>query len=189
MDSRHLLATLSHRVVKRIAHDVLRRRNGNGFDGNARIGTNRPCATIGAELNELARSIAALLELNARIEVFGVFAHDHQVNILIAPACSWNGQNRTKACEQAQRLSQRNVHAAKARSDRRRDRAFDSNLISLDGFNGLIRQGGSALFHRAHAGFGDFPLDLRARRFQNALHGGRSLYADTIAWNQRDRML
>ena len=85
------------------------------------------------------------LELDAGVDVLGVLAEDHHVDLLgcldgrghaLEPA------HRAQAHVQIEQLPQRDIERADAAADRRRQRALDRHQVVAAGRDGLIRQPG-----------------------------------------------
>ena len=73
-----------------------------------------PAPSVGGELDELARASRALLELDAGVEVLGVLAHDHQVDVVVARTGARDRERRAQARVEVELLADRDVDAAEA---------------------------------------------------------------------------
>ena len=133
MDSGNFLSSLLFRVIERVLHNVARSCFGNRLQRNTRIGKNRATRTLLHEINERGGFCGAFLKLNARVQIFRVFTHNNQVNVVVAPTCTGKRHNGTQTHIQLERLTQCDVHAAKASTHRRGNRAFDSHAIATNG--------------------------------------------------------
>ena len=188
MDSGDFLSSLLFRVIERVFHNVARSCFGNRLQGNTRIGKNRTTRTLLHKINKRGGFRRAFLEFNACVQIFRVFTHDNQVNVIVAPTRTGKRHNGTQAHVQLKRLAQRNVHAAKPCTHRRGDRAFDSHAIATNGFQCRFRQQCAVRLQACSTCRSNFPLNRCTRRINNALHGGRRFHANAIAWNQSYRM-
>ena len=77
----HLAAAVLARVVERRAHDPLGAEDGDRLDRDARVIADLRAVELRDELDQLLRLLAVVLELDPRIEVLGVLAHDHDVRL------------------------------------------------------------------------------------------------------------
>ena len=70
--------------------------------------------------------------LDAGVEVLGVLADDHEVHVLVARLEALHRAGRAQVRVQAEHLAERDVDAAEARADGRRDRALEGDLVAPD---------------------------------------------------------
>ncbi len=87
---------------------------------------------VGEEPAQLLDLLRALLELDARVQVLGVLADDHEVRLGEAGADAVVGLARPDAGVQVELLAERDVDRAVARADRRRGRALDRHAALAD---------------------------------------------------------
>ena len=95
------------------------------------------------ELEEFRIRIRAALELDARVNVLGVFAEDHHVDIFrVAHGRRHAGEPayRAQADVEIEQLAQRHVEGTDAAADRRRQRALDGHEVLAAGGDRLVRQ-------------------------------------------------
>ena len=94
---------------------------------------------------------AAGLELDARVEVLGVLADDHEVDAVVARADARVGLAGPQAGVEPELVAQRDVHRAEAGADRRRDRALERDLVRADGRERVVGQRRAGLLHHVDA--------------------------------------
>ena len=148
------------------------------------------------KLDELLRLRRALAELDARINVFGVLAKDHHVELLRMLHRAGHARvvlHRPHAGVQIENLPQRHIQRADTAPHRCRQRPFDRNPQIARRIDRLIRQPrlefAKGLFsrvnleplHRALAA-----VRLLYRRVENPLRGAPDVAAGTVAFNKRD---
>ena len=176
------------RILKRISNNILRGSNRNRLDGDAGVGANGARTLFLAKVNQLPSTFRTFLELDASIQILGIFANDNQVDVVIATTSTGKRNDRAQADVKAKRLAKRNVHAAKTSANGSRDWSLNGNFVALDGFNRRIRERRAVGFKAMRASLSDFPIDIHITGLDNALHSGRSLNADSITGNQGHRM-
>ena len=134
--------------------------------------------------------------LDARVDVLGVLAEDHHVDLLgmlhrrrhaLEPA------HRPQAHVQIQQLTKRDVERADAAADRRRQRTLDADVVLPEGVDGLVGQPGVELLEALFAGVDFLPrnLPLPAERFldggvQHAHAGAPDVGTGAVAFDERD---
>ena len=129
--------------------------------------------------------VAAALELDPRVQVLGVLAHDHDVGLGEARAHALVGLAGPDAGEQVQLLAQQHVDRAKARTHRRGGRALDPHLVALDRVQRAVGEGRALLGVDVLAGGVLVPLELHAGGLQHAPRGVDQLRAGAVAGDQR----
>ena len=151
------------------------------------------------ELEELLVVRRAGLELDAGVDVFGVLAEDHHVDLLrrldrrrhaLEPA------HRAQADVEVEHLAQRDVQRADAAADRRGQRALDRHQVLAAGRDGFVRQPGVEQVVGLLAGVDLHPVDL-ALAAVGLLHGGvehahrgaPDVRAGAVAFDERDDRL
>ena len=132
VDRRHLLAAVTARVLEREARDARRRLLGDDLQALDDPGNH--------------------LVLEAGVQVFGVLAHDHEIDVLEARRDARQVPHRAQVRVQIERLAQADVHAREALADRRRHRPLEGDLVPADGVDELDRQGLSGALEREDAG-------------------------------------
>ena len=188
VSSGNLLATVLQRILKCISNNILRSSNRNRLDGDAGVGANGARTLLLAKVDQLPSAFGAFLELDASIQILGIFANDHEVNVVVTTASTGKRNDGAQANIEPERLAKRNVYAAKAGANGSRDRTLDRDFVALDGFNRRIRERRALGFKAMRASLGDFPIDFRTTGLDDTLHSGRSLNADSITGNQSHRM-
>ncbi len=126
------------------------------------------------------------LVLQARVQVLGVLADDHQVHAVVPGLHRRNVPDRPQVDEQVERLAQPDVDAGESAADRRRHRSLQGDLVTADRIEQLRRQRVAVLLEREHAGQVRFPLGLETGAVENPDNGRRDLGADAVAGNERD---
>ena len=115
------------------------------------------------EREELLDVLGAGLELDAGVDVLGVLAEDHHVDLLgvldrrghaLEPA------DRAEADVEVEQLPQRDVERADAAADGRRQRPLDADQVLAERLDRLVGQPGGELVVRLLAGVDLHPLDL-----------------------------
>ena len=126
--------------------------------------------------------------LDARVQVLGVLAHDHEVDVLVARLEALHRAGRAQVGVQAERLAERDVDAPEALADGRRDRALERDLVAPDRLEDVLRERRPVLGHDGLAGVLDLPLERHARGVEDAPGGLRQLGPDAVAGDQGDRV-
>src|SRR5260370_772207 len=78
----YLVAFVLARVVERELHDPLRSTDRDRLDGKTAVRADLLLGEGGDLVDEVIRVGRALLELDAGIDVLGVLAHDHEVEVI-----------------------------------------------------------------------------------------------------------
>ena len=105
--------------------------------------------------------------LDADVQPFGVLADQHEVEVLVAPA----GNDRVRRAHvgvEVERLAQRDVDRAVAFADRRLERTLERELGALDRVERRVGNRIAVARDAGHAGDLRVPLDVGARRFEDA---------------------
>src|SRR5581483_11324224 len=126
------------------------------------------------------------LVLDAGVEVFGVLAHDHEIDAVVPGPDARVRLAGAEAGVEAELVPERDVDRPEARSDRRRDRSFDGDLVRLDRRERLFRQRRPRRLHHLDAGLADVPFEVHAGRFENPARGLRELGAGAVAGDEGD---
>src|SRR5262249_31047571 len=126
---------------------------------------------------------------DTRIEVLGVLADDHDVNVLVAGADALVGFAGTNTGVEVQFLAEGDVDGAEAGADGRGDRAFEGDPVLANGFQHVVGQRGPGGLHNVHARFYHIPVERRTGGrdggFQHAAGGLHQFGAGTVAADQR----
>ena len=136
----------------------------------------------------------ARLELDAGVNVLGVFAENHHVDLLrrldrgghaLEPA------HGPQTHVQIQQLAQRHIERANAAADRRRERAFDGDQVVAAGRDGFIRQPAVVCLVRLLAGEHLHPVNLALaaigflyRRIEYPHAGAPDVAAGAVAFDE-----
>ncbi|MNF66429.1 hypothetical protein D3C84_482200 [compost metagenome] len=148
VDDGHGAAIVVHGVLQGLAHQALGAFQGNRLDADAAILGEADLLDahfLGEELDDLLGLGGASLPLDTGVDVFGVLAEDHHVDVaglLHRAGHAFEPAYRTLANVQVQLLAQGDVQGADATTDRRGQRALDGNDVIANGFQGLFRQPG-----------------------------------------------
>ena len=140
-------------------------------------------------LHDLVAALGALLELDARVQVLGVLADDHEVDVVVARAHARVALARPDARVQVERLAQRDVDRAEARADGRRDRPLDRDRRAPDRVDHAVGQRVAAVrWGDVGAGLLDVPVELDTGRLEHPAGGFGELGPDAVARDQRHVM-
>jgi len=126
------------------------------------------------------------LVLEAGVQVLGVLAHEHQVDVLEPRRDARQVVDRPEVGVEAEGLAQAHVDAREAGADGRRERALEAHRVALDRVEERVGQRGAVALERHHARVVPFPLDLGARGRQDPDHGRRHFGPDAVAGDERD---
>ena len=128
----------------------------------------------------------ACFVLDPGVEVLGVLADDHQVDVVVARAHALEGLARTKAGVEAELVAERDVDRAETRADRGRDRPLQRDLVRLHRRERLVRQRRALLLHDVDAGVADVPVERDSRRLEHAARRLGQLRAGPVAGDEGD---
>ena len=134
--------------------------------------------------DHVLRVVGAGLVLDAGVQVLGVLAHDHEVDVVVARAHARVRLAGAQAGVEAELVAQRDVDRAEAGADRRRDRAFQRDLVRLDRRERLLRQRRAGLLHHVDARLAHVPVELDAGRLEHPAGRLGQLGAGAVARNQ-----
>src|SRR5215213_3077566 len=140
-------------------------------------------------LDELAQALGllrVLLELDPRVQVLGVLAHDHEVGLGEAGAHALVGLARPDAGVQVELLAQQHVDGAEAGADRRRRRALDPDPVALDRLERAIGEGVALVAVDVLAGRLLVPGELDAGRLEHAASRLRQLGTGAVTRDEGD---
>ena len=124
--------------------------------------------------------------LDAGVEVLGVLADDHEVDVVVARLEALDGAGGPEVGVQAEDLAQGHVDAAEAGADGRRDGALEGDLVAPDRLQHVVRERGPVLGHDAFAGVLDLPVERDAGGVKDTAGGLRQLGTDPVAGDERD---
>ena len=123
---------------------------------------------LGEELAQPLHLVRAPLELDARVEVLGVLADDHQVGLRKAGAHPLVGLARPDARIEVELLAQRDVDRAVARAHGRGGRALDRDPALADRVEGPVGERVALLLVDVDAGVLEVPVELDAGGLEHA---------------------
>src|SRR5262249_55424175 len=150
------------------------------LDGDSRVVTD-VSAVLPDPLDQLARVVRSLLVLDPGVEILGRLAYDDEVDVLVTRADAAVALARAHLSKEIKGLAQRDVHRAEAAPDRRRYRPLERDAVAFDRLENVVGQRIPAVaLHHVRAGFLDVPLQVHARRFEDALGRFRQLRPDAI---------
>ena len=109
--------------------------------------------------------------LYAGVEVLGVLAHDHEVDVVIAAGDALYRAGGADVRVEVELLPERDVDAAEAAADGRGDGALEGRAVGADGVQDALGEGGAVLLHLALPGVDGVPVYPGARGVHHA-HGG-----------------
>jgi hypothetical protein len=166
---RDLAAAVAAREVEGELDDSARAGDRDRLDRDACVAVAQRPALRLDPLDQLARLVGALLELDARVQVLRVLADDHEVDLVEAGADALVGLARPDLPVQVEALAQADVDRAEALSDGRRDRALERDTGGADGVQRLVRERIAAVLgHGLFARLAHVPVELDARRLEHA---------------------
>ena len=142
------VAVVGDGVLDGRPHDALGALLGHRLDADADgvgetdfLGALREC--LGEELLELVAIIGAVLELDAGVNVLGVFAEDDhvgQLRLLHRTRHALEPAHRAQAGVQVENLAQGDIDRTDATADRRGERSLDADEIFAERGHGVVRQ-------------------------------------------------
>src|SRR3954454_13816637 len=121
--------------------------------------------------------------LESDVEAFEVLAHEHDVDVLIAPARD-HGASRPQIGVEAERLTQAHVHGAEAAPDRSGQRPLERELGSLDAVQRRLRERVAASLDGRHSADLLIPLEWSAEGTQNFNNSTCDLRANLVAGDE-----
>ncbi len=184
MHGRHQLAAVGAGVLERELHDPARALRRDHLDADCGILGDLLLRTTVDRLDDLCGILAARIELDAGIEVFEVFANDHQVDIAERRLDSLDGLARPQVGIRLQLLAERDVDAAEAGADRGGDRALQADAVLADRRDRRIRQQLTMLLVGFEASLADFPVEADARRVEHAPRGLGNFRSNPVTGKQ-----
>jgi hypothetical protein len=112
---------------------------------------------------------------------------DDQVDVVEAGADALVGLARPHLRVHVELLAQADVHRAEASTDRGGDRTFQRNTVLADGLQGHRRERVAVvLLHHVRSGVLDVPVELDARRLEDAPRRFGQLRSRAVAGDQGD---
>ena len=122
----------------------------------------------------------------AGVEIFGVFADEHDVDVLETGFDAGKILDRANVGVEIEGFAQAVVDAGGAAGDGRTHRALEGDAIAAHGFNGGFGDELAFFGGFVGAGFNFFPVDFRSCSLEDAARGGGDFRADAFAGDQRD---
>src|SRR4029079_10813705 len=106
--------------------------------------------------------------LYAVVEILGVLADDHEVDVLVARLDALDRPSWTQVGVEPQRLAKRDVDAPEPLPDRSRDRAFQRDLVAFDRLEDVVRQRCAVLLDYGLTRVDDLPFEADPGRVKDA---------------------
>src|SRR6185437_7279082 len=187
----HLAAAVGARVVERELHHPAGARLGDRLDRDAGALADLRAGHALDRLGDLALALRPALELDARVEILGVLAHDHEVDagVGVAGADARVVLARAHLRVQVERLAQADVDRAESAADRGRDRALDGGAVAADRLDDVAGERVAAVaIHDVGAGVLHVPVEACPGGLQNPPRRICDLGAGTVAGNECDTM-
>ena len=125
-------------------------------------------------LDDVLGVCAAGLVLDAGVQVLRVLAHDDDVDAVVAGADARVRLARAHARVELELVAERDVDRAEAGADRGRDRPLERDAVALDRLERLVGKRRAGLLHHVDPGLADVPVELDARRLEDAARRPRS---------------
>src|SRR5438270_10141057 len=126
-----------------------------------------------------------MLKLDARIDVVGVLAHDDEVEVAAQVASTSVSLDRPDQGVEVEGLAERDVDAAEAAADGRRDRSLQRDLVLADRREHRVRERRAELGDRGLTCLLDVPLELDTGGFEDPNCRFADLRAHAVPRNQR----
>jgi hypothetical protein len=129
---------------------------------------------------------SAFLEFNTRIEVFGVFPKENNIDIRFVVQRSHTGIvfARSDTSEETEFLPEMHVDATKTGADRRGDRGFQRTFGATNTCQRGVGERRTGTFHHIDPGFLDVPVDCYTGRVDTFLGGFGEIGTDSIAGDE-----
>ena len=128
------------------------------------------------------------LVLDARVEVLGVLAHDDEIDVVVARADACVRLARPETRVELELVAERDVHRAEAGADRRRDRPLQRHAVRLHRGERLLGERCARLLHHVDARLADVPVEVDARRLEDASGRLGELRPGPVAGDEGDAM-
>ena len=132
------------------------------------------------------RALVVDVVLDAGIEALRVLADHHQIDAAVSRLDAGEAPCRSHVRVEIELLAQRDVRAAIALADGRRERTFQRKLVAPDRLQRLRGNRRAVGGHGPSPGRRAFPLQLRARGLDHLDRGVDHLRSDPVAGDQRD---
>ncbi len=185
-DAGDLAPAVRPRVVEGEANDALRRRGGDRLHRDARLERDLLRLKRVHRLDDVRCVLAPGLVLDPRVQILGVLANDDDVDAVVAGAHAGIRLAGAHARVQLEIVAQCDIHGAKAGTDRCRDRPLQRDAVALDRLERRVGKGRPRLVHDVDPGLLEIPVEVHARRFENASRRLGQLGARPVPGDQRD---
>ncbi len=126
--------------------------------------------------------------LDPGVQVLGVLADDHEIDVLVARVEALHRSRRAQVRVEVERLPKRHVDAPKPLADRRGDGALEGDPVALDRLEDVIRERRAVLGDDSLPGVDDLPFEGNARGVEDTTGCLRQLRPDAVAGDQGDAM-
>jgi hypothetical protein len=126
------------------------------------------------------------LVLEPRVQVFGVLAHDHQVDACEARRHPGQIEDRAQVGKKVQRLAEANVHAGEPVADGGRDGTLQGDAVSADRVQQLGGKRRARALDGGRACIVPLPLCVEAGLVEDAQHRVGDFRTDAVAGDQGD---
>ena len=123
------------------------------------------------------------LVLETRVQIFGVFPNDDQVDVGVTRLDPGQAKDRPNVSVELEPLSQLDVHAGETRTDRRSDGALERDAVVDDGIDNGVGQRRARTGQDRRAGILPVPFDVDPRPFKDQDNGVGHLRTDSVAGN------
>ena len=186
MAERHAPATGGARVLEREPRDAPRAGHRDGLECHAGVLAERHAAQTRDLLAERGCLVGSRLELDPRVEILGVLAHDHEVHVGVRGLDAGRGARGSHGGEEVEALPERDVGASEPGSDRRRDGALERDAGAPDGVEDAVGEDAPLGVEDAGAGGLLVPVEGDAGRLEDLARGRGDLGADAIPGDEGD---
>ena len=136
--------------------------------------------------DDLLGRVRAGLVLDPGVQVLRVLAYDDDVHSVVPRADAGIGLARAHARKELELVPERDVHRAKARADRGRDRALERDPVLLDRVERFVGKRRARLLHDVDTRLADVPVELDARCLQDPTRRLGELGTRSVPGDQRD---
>ena len=159
------------------------------LERDARVFADPALAVVLDPVDQRGSVLGALLELDARVEVFRVLADDDEVDARVAGADALVALARAHLAVEVEGLAERDIDAAEARSDRRRDRALERDAVLLDRLQNVVgKRVAAVLVHDVGARPLHVPVELDAGGVEDPARCLGKLRPGAVAGNEGHAM-
>ncbi|EER32971.1 isocitrate dehydrogenase subunit 1, mitochondrial precursor [Candida tropicalis MYA-3404] len=119
-----------------------------------------------------------------RVFTFGVFSDQGKVNTIVDTFNTWNVFDQNQRSVNIQFFSQGNVQGFGRFTSRSIQDTFQTNLVSLQGFNGFVNTVVLTSFTFNTTDFNNFPINWNFLGFKDLFDRIGNFLTSTIPWNQ-----